>query len=205
MSNSRDLILGRVRDALAPLKQRAPLPEWDHELVVMRNARGEVDAWGLFSQRLKAVNGTPLTSIAELVSFLEAGGWTKGYCDPVLWPLLREAFPASFTVETELDRSRIDDYAFGITAASGAVAETGSVVLTDTQTSRRLGALAPWVHIVLLRRSQIHIDIPAALAALPKDPNVIWVTGPSKTADVEGILIEGVHGPGRQVALLVGD
>jgi hypothetical protein len=35
------------------------------------------------------------------------------------------------------------------------------------------------------------------------DPNVIWCTGPSKTADVEGILIEGVHGPGVQVALFV--
>ena len=53
-------------------------------------------------------------------------------------------------------------------------------------------------------REQIFRDIPSALAALPADPNVIWVTGPSKTADVEGILIEGVHGPGRQIALLVG-
>ena len=34
-------------------------------------------------------------------------------------------------------------------------------------------------------------------------PNTIWCTGPSKTADVEGILIEGVHGPGEQVALLI--
>ena len=40
--------------------------------------------------------------------------------------------------------------------------------------------------------------------AMPADPNIIWVTGPSKTADVEGILIEGVHGPGIQIALLVG-
>jgi len=32
---------------------------------------------------------------------------------------------------------------------------------------------------------------------------VIWCTGPSKTADVEGILIEGVHGPGQQIALVV--
>ena len=33
-------------------------------------------------------------------------------------------------------------------------------------------------------------------------PNIMWCTGPSKTADVEGILIEGVHGPGEQIALL---
>ena len=42
-----------------------------------------------------------------------------------------------------------------------------------------------------------------AVAALGSDPNVIWCTGPSKTADVEGILIEGVHGPGAQIALIV--
>ena len=33
--------------------------------------------------------------------------------------------------------------------------------------------------------------------------NIVWATGPSKTADVEGILIEGVHGPGEEIALLV--
>ena len=41
------------------------------------------------------------------------------------------------------------------------------------------------------------------VAIYQPDPNIIWVTGPSKTADVEGILIEGVHGPGIQIALLV--
>jgi L-lactate dehydrogenase complex protein LldG len=45
--------------------------------------------------------------------------------------------------------------------------------------------------------------VPDALLAPDEDPNVIWVTGPSKTADVEGILIEGVHGPGEQAVLLV--
>ena len=42
-----------------------------------------------------------------------------------------------------------------------------------------------------------------ALAAMPDDPNLIWVTGPSKTADVEGILIQGVHGPGAQACLIL--
>ena len=203
MSDSREQILSRVRTALAPLSERAKLPDWDRDLVVLREARASTDTWALFAERLKAVNGTPLTSAADLVALLESSNWMHGYCDPALWPQLQAAFPASFQVETEFDRARVDEYDFGITAATGAIAETGTVILSDRDTSRRLAALAPWVHIVLLRRAQIFADLPAAVSALPTDPNVIWVTGPSKTADVEGILIEGVHGPGRQVVLLV--
>lgn len=203
MSDSREQILSRVRTALAPLTERAKLPDWDRDLVVLREARAAADTWALFAERLKAVNGTPLTAAADLVALLAANKWTHGYCDPALWPQLQAAFPAAFKVETEFDRARIDEYDFGITAATGAIAETGTVILSDRDTSRRLAALAPWVHIVLLRRAQIFADLPAAVSALPADPNVIWVTGPSKTADVEGILIEGVHGPGRQIVLLV--
>ncbi len=203
MSSSREKIFSRVKAALAPLPTRAPLPDWDRDLVRMREAQPAVDLWTQFAERLKAVNGTPLAGVAALVALLEKNNWKHGYCDPALWPKFQAAFPMGFTVETTFDRARVDDYAFGITAAAGAIAETGTLVLTDRGTSSRLGALAPWLHVAVLQRAQIFPDITAAVAALPADPNVIWVTGPSKTADVEGILIEGVHGPGVQVALLV--
>lgn len=203
MSADRELILGRVRDALAPLAGRASLPEWDRELVHVRTIQTATDLWALFAERLKLVNGTPLGAVTDLVALLDKGNWRRGYCDPALWPQFKDAFPAGFTVETTYDRTRVDDYDFGITAATGAIAETGTLVLTDGGTSSRLAALAPWVHIAVLHREQIHADIVAALAAMPADPNIVWVTGPSKTADVEGILIEGVHGPGVQVALLM--
>ena len=97
----------------------------------------------------------------------------------------------------------MDEYAFGITRAAGAIAESGTIILHDATTSRRLAALAPWVHVAIVERAAIFPDLPQAVAALGNDPNVIWCTGPSKTADVEGILIEGVHGPGVQIALIV--
>lgn len=208
---SRDQILARVRSALAPLPQRAPLPEWDRGLVALRETVGgasrpdasPADPWPLFAERLKLVNGTPLASVAELIAFLEKNNYLHGYCDPTLYPKISFAFSSAFTVETTFDRARIDDYQFGITHASAGIAETGTLVLSDRDTSTRLAALAPWVHIAALRRDQIHFDIPSAIAALPADPNIVWVTGPSKTADVEGILIEGVHGPGVQAALLL--
>jgi len=58
MSDSREQILNRVRAALAPLLQRAPLPEWERELVDLRGTRNSTDLWALFAERLKAVNGT---------------------------------------------------------------------------------------------------------------------------------------------------
>jgi L-lactate dehydrogenase complex protein LldG len=203
MSADREAILSRVRGALAPLKQRAALPDWDNELIHMRTLRGDVDAWTLFQTRMKLVNGLSLEGAPALVAWLEKNNWTHGYCDPVLWPRLQAAFPTNFTVETAFDRTRVDDYQFGITRAAGAVAETGTLILTDSLTTSRLAALAPWVHIATIRRSEVFADLQAAVAAMPKDSNVIWATGPSKTADVEGILIEGVHGPGQQFALLV--
>jgi L-lactate dehydrogenase complex protein LldG len=76
--------------------------------------------------------------------------------------------------------------------------------LDDERTSRRLAALSPWVHVAVFQRSEIQRTIPDALITLGNCPNIIWATGPSKTADVEGILIEGVHGPGEQIAFLLG-
>jgi len=202
-SDDRESILSRVRGALAPLHERAAMPDYTTELAVMRQMMGSRDGLVVFAERLALVNGIALTDPAALVARLRENKWLHGYCDPALWPALAPHFGADFKVETTYDRKRVDDYAFGITRAVGAIAETGTIVLNDATTSRRLGALAPWVHIAVVERAKIFSDLPEAVAGLGQDTNVIWVTGPSKTADVEGILIEGVHGPGVQIALVV--
>lgn len=202
-SDDRESILSRVRGALAPLHERAAMPDYTTELAVMRQMMGSRDALVVFAERLALVNGIALTDPVALVARLRENKWLHGYCDPALWPALAPHFGADFKVETTYDRKRVDDYAFGITRAVGAIAETGTIVLNDATTSRRLGALTPWVHIAVVERAKIFSDLPEAVAGLGQDTNVIWVTGPSKTADVEGILIEGVHGPGIQIALVV--
>jgi L-lactate dehydrogenase complex protein LldG len=202
-SDDRESILSRVRGALAPLHERAAMPDYTTELAVMRQMMGSRDGLVVFAERLALVNGIALTDPVALVARLRENKWLHGYCDPALWPALAPFFGADFIVETTYDRKRVDDYVFGITRAVGAIAETGTIVLNDATTSRRLGALAPWVHIAVVERAKIFSDLPEAVAGLGPDTNVIWVTGPSKTADVEGILIEGVHGPGVQIALVV--
>lgn len=203
MTDDREAILSRVRGALAPLRERAPLPNYDADIAVMRKMIAGRDLVELFTERAKKVNGIAFTDVNALVHHLRAGGWMRGYCDPVLWPRLAPQFGSDFVIEHEFDRTRVDDFAFGITRAAGAIAESGTIVLNDATTSRRLAALAPWVHVAVVERTTLFSDLPEAVAALGKDRNVIWCTGPSKTADVEGILIEGVHGPGIQIALVV--
>lgn len=203
MNNDRDLILNRVKGALAPLTKRAALPEYAGDLAVVRKLIAGKDLLAVFSERIALVNGRAVTEIAAVIALLRASQWFHGYCDPVLWPQIGAHFGPDFTIETEYDRTRIDDYAFGITRAAGGIAETGTIILNDASTSRRLAALAPWVHIAVVKRAEIFADLSQAVAALGDDPNVIWCTGSSSTADIEGILIRGVHGPGVQIALVV--
>jgi L-lactate dehydrogenase complex protein LldG len=203
MSDSREAILGRVNRALAPLPEREPLPDWDMDLSVAHPIVDGRDVFELLVERVKLTHATVVTDAAEIVKVLKAGGWLRGYCDPALLAQVAPLFGPEFSLKTEFDRTRVDDYDFGITRAAGAIAETGSIILNDGTTSRRLGALAPWVHIAVLTRAQVHRTVGDAIAAMGNDPNVVWVTGPSKTSDIEGILIEGVHGPGVQFALVL--
>ena len=203
MNDDREVILSRVRGVLAPLRKRAAYPSFPDDVAVMHDVVDWKDPWSVFCERTKLVNGEGLERVEDVVALLKANRWLHGYCDPQLWPRLALAFGPEFTVEMAFDRTRVDDYQFGITRAVGAIAETGTLILSDASTSCRLGALAPWVHIAVLRREEVMANLAQAVALLGDDPNIIWVTGPSKTADVEGILIEGVHGPGRQIALLL--
>ena len=214
MSDDRARVLARVRAALARSPSRAPMPEYPDELVSPREDAG-APLESVFADRLAQAGGRSFTDPAELGRWLAREGHLRGYCDPALWSELAPAFPARIAVETRFAKGRADEYAFGVTRAAAAIAETGTVVLEDRSTPRRLAALAPWVHVAVVRRAAIHARLVDALRALgtsapgasgePRgaDPYVVWCTGPSKTADVEGILIHGVHGPGEQVALVL--
>ena len=200
----RSEIFAKIEAATAGLKNKAPLPDYDVALTHAQPRLAGGDLWETFARNLTAVHGRAMTSVDELAEFLKSEGRTHGYCDPALFDAVGSKLAAAgLTVETEYDRSRYDDYQFGITLASGAIAESGTLILDDFKTSHRLAALSPWVHVAVLDRATIHRTVSDAIDAFGDAPNITWCTGPSKTADVEGILIEGVHGPGEQIALLV--
>ena len=201
---SRAAILKKIDSATSALETKAARPDYDAAITHSAPKLAGKNLLEVFSTNLAAVNGRAMRTVTELAEFLTANNQRHGYCDPDLYERVGAPLAAAgLTVETAYDRTRYDDYQFGITRASGAIAESGSLILDDERTSRRLAALSPWVHVAVLDPTEIHRTIADALAAMGDSPNIIWVTGPSKTADVEGILIEGVHGPGEQIALVL--
>lgn len=199
--NDRDQVLHRVRSATAS-RARGEYPLWDDVLVHSRAIRDSDDPPALFAAKFEAVGGRLAHDAAAVTAALKEATSKRGYIDPALQPLVGDAL-GGFTLDTTFDRARVDEYAFGVTRATAGIAESGSLLITGDDTASRLGALAPWIHIAVLERANIVRTIPDAIALLGPQTNALFVTGPSKTADVEGILIKGVHGPGVQVCWLV--
>jgi L-lactate dehydrogenase complex protein LldG len=92
------------------------------------------------------------------------------------------------------------NFDIGITTAQAAIAETGTLVLDSSQERHRLVSLVPPVHIAIIDAAKIVSTLGEALGVLHNDSNnlssiVTFVTGPSRTADIELTLTIGVHGP----------
>ncbi|NHZ70870.1 MAG: hypothetical protein GWP18_04445 [Proteobacteria bacterium] len=91
------------------------------------------------------------------------------------------------------------DIHIGLTGAEVAFAETGSIVLRSGAGRPRMASLVPLIHIALLSanrifRSQIHW-LTESRTDIASGANVVYITGPSRTADIEQQLTLGVHGP----------
>jgi L-lactate dehydrogenase complex protein LldG len=93
------------------------------------------------------------------------------------------------------------NYDVGITMAQAAIAETGTLVLEAETERHRLVSLLPPVHIAIVYARNIVLTIGDALSQLRGDESkqmsraITFITGPSRTADIELTLTVGVHGP----------
>ncbi len=89
-----------------------------------------------------------------------------------------------------------------ITEAEVAIAETATLGF-DTDVRSPWLAIAAHTHIVLVDVDRLVPDLIDALGDPPGQRARFFVTGPSKTADIEGVLVTGVHGPAELIVLLV--
>jgi L-lactate dehydrogenase complex protein LldG len=94
-----------------------------------------------------------------------------------------------------------------VTGCLCAIADTGTIVLSSRLTGGRRAGLVDAVHVVLVRDDQLVPDLAAALERVTLETTaasaVTFVTGPSRTADIEGVLVRGAHGPRELHVVLV--
>ena len=111
------------------------------------------------------------------------------------------------SVERRQRLAELDDVRVGLTGAVAGLADTGSLALVSGPGRGRIASLLPPLHIAMLRVSQLHPTYAAFLAAHPQiedaGSNLVLITGPSRTADIEMTLTRGVHGPGEVHVVLI--
>jgi L-lactate dehydrogenase complex protein LldG len=88
----------------------------------------------------------------------------------------------------------------GITSADYALADTGTLVMLASPREARLISLLPPAHIAVVPRERILTGLDELFSLLPNPAeltsSMVLITGPSRTADIEQIVVRGVHGPG---------
>jgi L-lactate utilization protein LutC len=194
--------LGR-NDAPAPLTQLESLGDMVRlthngprivETFVSRAAAG-----GMTVHRI--AHGTHWTTVLEILRAARARRIVMDTPD-IDFTTARERFKAAGLTIVDPGPGAGMDAAFdvdaGITDVVAAVAETGSIMVASGLGRNRAAFIVPPVHIAVVREDQIVpdlLDLWPTSAAPPTAMTV--VSGPSKTADIEGILITGVHGPGQ--------
>jgi L-lactate dehydrogenase complex protein LldG len=217
----RESILARIREGLrapAPKAGHAHGPSGEPTgLPEVPSMRQWLPAGGeTFDEQLTlfARNATDLKAEFHLLenrqelvprvrALRDAEGWTKvaahrgDLTDLVCQKL---DLPICHT-ETSYDPAELESCNAAITQCDALVAQTGSVLVSSRSAGGRALSVLPPHHLVLARREQLLRDLPAALEFLkrtyaPNYPSFIsFITGPSRTGDIERILVLGAHGP----------
>ena len=218
MSAARDRVLGNIRRSL---QRSGPLGQSVQESLLARSAAHRAaikpsyqeDPVDRFIMKLRAVSGvvTRVTGAAEVSAVVEAHvrKWQLAF-DLVVAPdpdLDDIVWSNQFKVER---RAAVGTDQTSVTGAFAGVGETGSLVLLSSARSPTTLNFLPEDHLIVLARSTIvaHLEdvwdrLRAHLDSVPRTVN--FITGPSKTGDVEQIIHEGAHGPRRLHVILRDD
>ncbi len=214
--DTRTDILSRIRDRLgrdpgnaaaarervaATLAARTPGPRPSVPDDPVARFRTKSEQMASTVDRVAALNGVP----AAVARYLSGAGLPLGV---VCWPTLADLPWAAAGIEAEARGARDADLV-GITGCFCAVAETGTLVLCSGPGTPATVSLLPETHVALVPAERI---VPAmedawrlARAELGEMPRAVnFVSGPSRTADIEQTLVLGAHGPYRVHIVIVG-
>lgn len=217
MKDSADQVMAAVRRALGrttPLDAPPVPPEIEEPLV--RLVHSEIGLPELFAkiatENKIAVSMVHVEELAEqVIAFLQSHK-IKSICLPSTklfkqTGLIESLRQAGFDVRTwdSITLDQLYDIDCGITDVFAAVAEIGALLIRSSAEHGRAISLVPPMHIAILEPKNFVPDLIDALQKMPKDQNdrFVFITGPSKTADIEMNLVTGVHGPGIVKAFIL--
>lgn len=199
MSSAREDVLTRIRSAVASAPPAEPVVrnyrvDYDDDQVIDRFAERVAD----YKALVRRVSYAELAgAIAEEVGDRRVGiptglpaEWVAGLNTVVDAPIL--SIP---------DLDALDG---AVTGAKLGIAETGTIVLDSSEVcGRRALSLVPDWHLCVVEQSSVVNSVPQAVAALPPQSPITFISGPSATSDIELNRVEGVHGPRTLIMLLV--
>lgn len=207
-STIREKVLKKIRAALLT-KNPNPYLKLDFDSPVFKQT--DEDPVLVFADKLTAAGGKFFLIETELE-------FAEGVVDlgmQYLWQniVCVEDGLSNLLTECELPHHALVEYIdkmdVAISTCECAISRTGSVLLTSAIQTRSVPVYAP-IHIVLAKASQLALDLKDALTWLrhkyPKLPSSLTiVTGPSRTADIEGELVIGAHGPIQLYVFMIDD
>jgi L-lactate dehydrogenase complex protein LldG len=149
---------------------------------------------------------------AQLKLLSDREGWESVAipADSEIRALLTEVSITKLEVSRSTLKTDLEKVSAGITGCDALIAQTGSVLLTAKSGGGRALSVLPVHHVVVATSSQLLPDLPAAFELLERKyaPNfpsfMTLITGPSRTGDIERVLVLGAHGPRKLTVILVG-
>jgi len=146
-----------------------------------------------FTTELTALGGQVLLTqnpTLAVIEFLNSRGVKKIHLEPnTLDEVLLHTAGIEFTREPD------PQILVGVTNAICGLADTGSFLIVDGAGDPLKASLLPEIHIAILKSSDILSSLPDAMPLVRNAGAAVFVTGPSRTADIEMTLTIGVHGP----------
>jgi L-lactate dehydrogenase complex protein LldG len=209
---SREAMLSSIREALgrasdAPVAAapqiRLTVPDGDHA------SRIQQFVAALEALNVRAVIAADREEAQQYVASLLPGKTAIASNDPFLAECGITDLPEVESGITDLEtlRERTAHCDIGITSASYGLADTGTLAMLASEQEARLVSLLPPVHVALLPRERLLSGLDELFTLVPKpsasSSSLVLITGPSRTADIEQILVRGVHGPGEVHVVLV--
>jgi len=101
-----------------------------------------------------------------------------------------------------ISRERDSEIRVGVTRALCGLADTGSVLEAEGEGGKLLASLLPEIHLTILNAAEIYPSLKDALPLVSSTKSAVFITGPSRTGDIEMSHTIGVHGPGEVIVFL---